>query len=246
MQEEPGIFIKNATLGYESSQASAKILTNVNLQFFSGELVGIIGLNGVGKSTLLKSICGLQPSLEGYIYIRGRNIREISLSEIARLVSVVLTDKVAGFNLTTFDLVAAGQMPYTNSFHQLTDKNHRIINQALEICGIEEYKGKLLHELSDGLFQKASIARAIAQQTPVMLLDEPTAFLDFASKHKLFLLLRELTREGKTILVSSHDLDLVSRYCDKVLIVDGHSQTLLKVTELAEHPAFKKITGGYL
>lgn len=245
MQQEPSISIKEATLGYRLSAASALVLKHVNLDFFSGELVGIIGLNGVGKSTLLKSICGLQPVLEGQICIEGKNLKEIALSEIAKRVSIVLTDKVSGFNLNTFDLVAAGQMPYTNSFHQLNDENHRVINDALQICGMEEYREKPLHELSDGLFQKASIARAIAQQTPVMLLDEPTAFLDFASKHKLFLLLKDLAAKGKTILVSSHDLDLVSRYCHKVLIVEEQKQTLLKVSDLAKDPAFQKITGGF-
>lgn len=245
MEQKLSISIKNATLGYGHSHALAPVLKNVNLDFFSGELVGIIGLNGVGKSTLLKSICGLQPILAGEIRIESKNLKDISLPEIAKLVSVVLTDKVAGFNLSTFDLVAAGRMPYTNSFHQLRKENIHIIDQAIQLCGIEEHRHKALHELSDGLFQKASIARAIAQQTPVMLLDEPTAFLDFASKHRLFLLLKDLASKGKTILVSSHDLDLVSKYCHKVLIVEEQNQILVNTSDLHGNPAFQKITGGY-
>ncbi len=243
---QPSISIKKITLGYRKGTEVTSLLADLEVQFFKGELIGIVGKNGVGKSTLLKSVAGLLLPLKGTIMLEGRDIQSLSLSELSREVAIVLTDRVSGFNLNTYDLVAAGQMPYTNSFHQLHEEHHRVIEAAVKQCDLEAYREKPLHELSDGLFQKASIARAIAQQTPVLLLDEPTAFLDFASKHKLFILLKELSSSGKTVLVSSHDLELIGRYCDKILAVDENETALLPVSEMKTHAFFKKITGGYL
>lgn len=240
------IHINEASLGYQRGNEHTVVLGHLDLEIQKGELVGMIGRNGVGKSTLLKSICGLLPTLTGNIELDGKNIKSLSLPEVARMVAVVLTERIAGFNLSTFDLVAAGQMPYTNAFHQLNDQHHQVIEEALRLCGVADHQHKPLHELSDGLFQKANIARAIAQQTPIILLDEPTAFLDYASKHQLFLLVKELCKQGKTVVVSSHDLELISRYCDKALIIDDKEQVLLSIPEIKVHPAFQRITGGFL
>lgn len=240
------IHINEASLGYQRGNEHTVVLSHLHLEIQKGELVGLIGRNGVGKSTLLKSICGLLPTLKGNIELDGKNIKSLSLPEVARMVAVVLTERIAGFNLSTFDLVAAGQMPYTNAFHQLNDQHRQVIEEALRLCGVADHQHKPLHELSDGLFQKANIARAIAQQTPIILLDEPTAFLDFASKHQLFLLVKDLCKQGKTVVVSSHDLELISRYCDKALIIDDKEQVLLGIPEIKVHPAFQRITGGFL
>jgi len=138
-------------------------------------------------------------------------------------------------------------MPYTNSFNKLSNHNLEIIDEAIRICGIAEHQNKLLHELSDGLFQKTIIAKALAQQTPIMLLDEPSAFLDFASKHDLFLLLKKLTEEQqKCVLVSSHDLDLLLKYCTKLLVISNTGIELISVSEAKTNKAFHEIGGGFI
>lgn len=241
------ITIKNVSVGYIKNNQHVSVLGNINLQFNAGDFVGIVGLNGSGKSTLLRSICGLQEVLQGSVEINGRDINSISNNELAKSISVVLTEKISGFNLTAYDAVAAGQLPYTNIFNKLESANYQIIDGAIKQCGIEAHKHKLLTELSDGLFQKTMIAKSIAQQTPVMLLDEPTAFLDYASKHELFSLLKNLTsHNNKCILVSSHDLDLVLKYCNKVLIVAGNSCELCPTEEARGNTLFKELSGGFI
>lgn len=241
------ISIQNATIGYKKSNAEFAVLKNLNLSFKEGELVGIVGLNGTGKSTLLRSLCGLLPLLEGKIYVGAVDIEDLSLNDLAKKISIVLTEKIGGFNLTAYDVVAAGQMPYTNSFNKLEEKNVSVIQSAIEVCGIKEHQHKLVNELSDGLFQKAIIAKALAQQTPIILLDEPSAFLDYASKHDLFLLLKRLAeKENKTVLVSSHDLDLLLKYCHKLLLISNGNAELIDVSEAKQNAAFLKIGGGFL
>ncbi len=239
--------ILNGAFGYKKSAGDLQILKEINLEINSSDFVGVIGLNGCGKSTLLRSICGLLPVLHGEVLIDGALVQTIDNQELAKKISIVLTEKISGFNLTSFDAVAAGQLPYTNLFNKLEKNNIEIIDEAIEICGLTDHRDKLLSELSDGLFQKTMIAKSIAQQTPIMLLDEPSAFLDYASKHQLFILLKTLAEQkDKCVLVSSHDLDMILKYCNKILIVKDHSVRLLPVNEAREHPAFRELSGGYL
>ncbi len=241
------ITLKNATLGYRKTGLPVPIVSALSLELFPGDFVGIAGLNGSGKSTLLKSLCGLLPMLSGELEITGEPIVRLSLAELSKKIAVVLTEKIGGFNLTAYDVVAAGQIPYTNAFHQLKPEHEGAIEFAIKTCGLEKHRHKLLNELSDGLFQKTVIAKALAQQTPVMLLDEPSAFLDYASKHELFILLKQLARnENKCILLSSHDLDLTLRYCDKLLVISDAGAELLPVSEARNNEAFKEIGGGFI
>ena len=241
------IKVIDAKLGYIKSNRPLQILNQINLEINTGDFVGVVGLNGSGKSTLLKSLCGLLPVLKGEILIDETLISAISGDELAKKVSIVLTEKISGFNLTSFDAVAAGQLPYTNLFNKLQKHNLEIIDEAIEICGIKEHRHKLLSELSDGLFQKTMIAKSIAQRTPVMLLDEPSAFLDYASKHQLFILLKSLTEQKqKCIVVSSHDLELILKYCNKILLVKDSSIELIPVEEALSHSTFQELSGGYL
>jgi iron complex transport system ATP-binding protein len=247
MSNPQSITIKNATLGYNKAGSNLSILKNVNLGFYPGDFVGIVGLNGTGKSTLLKSMCGLLPVLSGEIFLDGKNISELSLTQLAKKIAIVLTEKIGGFNLTVYDVVAAGQIPYTNSFNQLKEAHVTAIDSAISACGIKAYQHKPVNELSDGLFQKTVIAKALAQQTPAMLLDEPSAFLDYASKHELFLLLKKLSeRENKCVLVSSHDLDLLLKYCNKLLIISSGSLELISVADARQNKGFMEVGGGYL
>lgn len=247
MKGEKKIEVRKTSFGYKKAGRDITILRDIDLDFYAGDFVGIVGLNGVGKSTFLKSLCGLLPLLNGEIRIEGENISAISLTELSRKISIVLTEKIGGFNLTAYDVVAAGQIPYTNAFNQLKPEHSSVINSAIEACGIKDHVLKPVNELSDGLFQKTIIAKALAQQTPVMLLDEPSAFLDYASKHDLFLLLKKLSeQEKKCVLVSSHDLDLIIRYCNKLVVISPGSAELLPVTAARQNDAFIKIGGGFL
>lgn len=241
------ITIRQASLGYRKGRSILPVLSDINLDLLPGDFIGMVGMNGEGKSTLLKSICGLLPILEGVIELDGKLIKDFSLEDLSKKISIVLTEKLGGFNLTAYDVVAAGQMPYTDSFHRLQPENHKVIRESMDACNISEHQHKLVVELSDGLLQKTLIAKALAQKTGVMLLDEPSAFLDYASKHELFKLLGDLAlKEGKCILVSSHDLDLVLRYCNKALVVSDGSAQLLPVHEVPFNEAFKRIAKGYI
>jgi iron complex transport system ATP-binding protein len=241
------IDIINGTFGYQKNKKVTEVLKNITLSFSAGDFVGIAGINGSGKSTLLRTLCGLQPLLAGEITIGNEKLDTISNAALAKKIAIVLTEKVAGFNLTLFDAVAAGQLPYTNFFNTLEPHHLSVINKAISDCGLNDHINKPLSELSDGLFQKTMIAKSIAQQTPIMLLDEPTAFLDFASKHELFKTLRDLAAtQNKCILVSSHDLELILKYCNKIVLVKNFTADMIKTSEARGHKIFTELSGGYL
>lgn len=234
-------------MGYSSGKTAFKVLQHIRLELENGEFVALLGENGSGKSTFIRSICGLLPLLSGAVYINGRPLHEISYAALAKQVAVVLTGNAPGFNMSVFDLVASGQMPYTNAFHQLKTEHLSAIDFAMKEMGIEQMAAKPLHALSDGNYQKALVAKALAQQAKLLLLDEPSAYLDFGSKHRLFMRLSDLClQQGKTVLVSSHDLHLVSRYCSKAILLEGGSAELVPVEELSAHPTFERLGGGFL
>lgn len=247
MVSTAAIEVKDGHFGYVKNNRHISVLQHANLQLQAGDMAGIIGINGSGKSTLLRSLCGLQPVLSGEVFLSGSSVSEIPNSELAKKISIVLTEKIGGFNLTCADAVAAGQLPYTNLFNVLLPEQKKIIEEALSICRLQEHRDKLLTELSDGLFQKTMIAKCIAQQTGVMLLDEPSAYLDYASKHGLFLLLKNLAQEqGKCILISSHDLELVLKYCNKVILVKNSAVEMVPASGAKSHTTFRELSGGFL
>ncbi len=206
--------VKDLNIGY----APKEILSGLNFTIGKGELIGLVGSNGIGKSTLLKTIIGSLKPLAGEITLDGKSLNSISSQELSKIISIVLTDKVGGFNLTVFDIVASGRIPYLNAFGQLKDEDVSIVKQSLETIGIKNISQNYFDELSDGQKQKVLIAKSLAQQTPVILMDEPTAFLDFESRLQLFQLLKQLVKDQqKTVIVSSHDLDVLFRNVDKVL-----------------------------
>lgn len=216
------IELVNLEIGYHTKEQSVSVYKNLNQLFSLGNLVGLIGNNGVGKSTLLKTITGNLKSLSGNILLNKRNIKNYTVSDLAQIISIVTTEKIGGFNLTVYDVVASGRTPYINVFAKLTNSDEKIITNSLEKMNITHLKEKAIDELSDGQRQKVMIAKSLAQQTPIIILDEPTAFLDYNSKHHLFSVLKQLCEtENKLIIVSSHDLDLMKQYVNSTLELTG-------------------------
>lgn len=212
------IEIKQLEIGYRSKRKQTSVFQGLNASFQSGSLIGLIGDNGVGKSTLLKTLTGYLKPLHGSVLIQGENLESLSFEKKATLISIVTTEKIGGFNLTVYDVVALGRTPYLSMFGKLMPDDIAVIQRSLERLGLASLKDTLMEELSDGQRQKVMIAKSLAQETPIILLDEPTAFLDYTSKHKLFEDLKVLSlEEKKLIIVSSHDIDLMQKYMTKAL-----------------------------
>jgi iron complex transport system ATP-binding protein len=208
---EPVIETSSLSIGYRSSGGRVHFVhESLNLQLFAGELTGLLGLNGAGKSTLIRTLCGFQPALNGSIKLMGKDLRDYSQNRLAQTIGVVLTDKTNAGGISVYELVSLGRHPYTGFLGQLNARDHQIIEESIEAAGISQKAKHYISELSDGERQKAMIAKVLAQQCPVILLDEPTAFLDMTSRIETMTLLRRLAIEQqKAILLSTHDLDLI-------------------------------------
>lgn len=215
---------RDLTIGYSSKKGGEKkVSEDLNLKLNKGEIISLIGPNGSGKSTLIRTLTGIQPPLKGEVYIKGRDIRTFSPEEKAKTLSVVLTTPVQAGNLTAFDIVALGRYPYTNWAGTLTDDDEKIVLDALGSTGAKNLAYRFIHELSDGERQKVMIARAVAQDPDLMVLDEPTAFLDFPHKIETMRVLKEVAHHsGRTILLSTHDLNLAIRCSDRLLIMKNN------------------------
>ena len=215
------ISLRNLNIGYSQRRKMHTVFSGINADFSSSELVGLMGNNGVGKSTLLKTITGVLPPLSGEVLLNGKNIVEHTPAQLSQQLSIVVTERIGGFNLTVKDVVASGRIPYINIFGKLGAEDEAIISQCLEQMGIASLTDKFIDELSDGQRQKVMIAKSLAQKTPLIILDEPTAFLDYNSKHQLFRILKGLCeQEQKLIIVSSHDLDLMESYINRSLTME--------------------------
>ena len=207
------IRLDNISLSY----GSRTILRGVSLHLGKGELCALVGRNGAGKSTLLRALTSNPSTL-----VDGTPLSKLSPEKMAQSVAIVTTERIRIENLLVEDLVAMGRAPYTNWVGHLQDIDRQIVSEAIEMVGLADFAKRETSSLSDGELQRAMIARAIAQQTPVILLDEPTAFLDIPTRFEVCRLLADLAhKEGKTILFSTHDLDSAMPVCDSVAIIDG-------------------------
>lgn len=212
------INITNLSIGYEKFAVLNGITASIN----SGELICLIGRNGEGKSTLIKTLCKLIPPISGSILIQDKNLEKIDDKEFSNLISVVLTSKITITNISVEEFIAFGRYPYTNWLAKLNKEDNKLVNRAIEMCGIEQLTKRDFSLLSDGEKQKVNIARAIAQNTPVIILDEPTAHLDLVNNIEIFKLLKELAHtHGKTIIFSTHYIELALQLADKICLLSN-------------------------
>ena len=211
---------KNLAIGYSSKKEESIIASNINLSLKQGELIGLVGGNGIGKSTLLRTLTQVQPKLTGSLYLNNKPLENYANIELAKAMSLVLTETIASKNLSVYELVALGRQPYTNWVGNLSKADISMVNNAILQTNIEDLKHKKCFELSDGQLQKVMIARALAQDTDLIILDEPTTHLDMYHKAYILKLLQKLVKEtGKTILFSSHEIDLAIQLCDTMIVM---------------------------
>lgn len=239
--EKETVRIEGLTIGYGPGHVVA---TDLRGSILAGELTCLLGANGVGKSTLLKTLSAFLPKMGGNIKVMGRELSGYGDKELAKTIGVVLTDRIDVQNMSVRDLVGLGRSPYTGFWGMLDYEDKRIIDESLLLVGMSHFGGRMVGTLSDGERQKVMIAKALAQQTPIIFLDEPTAFLDFPSKVDALLLLRRLAREtGKTIFLSTHDVSLALQVADKIWLFQVEKRRSLAIgtpRELAEKGMFSR------
>jgi iron complex transport system ATP-binding protein len=212
--------IESLLIGYKSGRNRNILFPPVNAQAVKGELIAVIGQNGVGKSTLLRTIAGLQNAIDGLILLKNRRLEEFSRYDLAQNIGYISTEPIRVSNMTVQDLVSLGRYPHTNWMGKLSIHDHETISYAVEKVGMGNFAGRYINELSDGERQRAMIARILAQDTDVMVMDEPTAFLDIRSKYEIVHLLHDLSKnKGKTIIFSTHDLLTAISESDKIWLI---------------------------
>lgn len=231
------IELKELTIGYAQKNNTKVVASGINATLHSGRLTCLIGANGIGKSTLLRTLSAFQPPLSGEIFIDNESpipLSTLTDKQLSRLIGVVLTEKPDVQNMTVFELVGLGRSPYTGFWGRLNEDDKEVVKESLRLVGIESLQDRLIQTLSDGERQKTMIAKALAQQTPVIYLDEPTAFLDYPSKVEMLTLLRHLAREtGKTIFLSTHDMELALQIADELWLMTAGSPS----SDTAESPS---------
>lgn len=230
------IELKNISLGYDNKRI---LLKDVSATFSRGTTTALIGRNGSGKSTLLRAIIGFQPLMSGNIVLNGTDIKDTTALQLARQVAFVTTERVRISNLACRDVVALGRAPYTNWIGRMQKDDELVVMQSLEKVGMESYAFRTMDKMSDGECQRVMIARALAQATPIILLDEPTSFLDMPNRYELCHLLADLAhRENKCIIFSTHELDIAKSVCDTIALIDSLA--------LHHYPTEEMINSGYI
>ncbi len=220
MKNKTILSTSNLSIGYKTKEKTNVVAENINLKLNQGKLIALVGANGIGKSTLLRTITGIQKPLSGSVLMNEQDILSYKTLELAQSQSLVLTEKLPQSNLTVFELVALGRQPYTNWIGKLTTEDETKINAALVQTQIEHLSDKKHYEISDGQLQKVLIARALAQDTDLIILDEPTTHLDLMHKFSVFKLLKKLASEtNKCILFSTHDIDLAIQLSDEIIVM---------------------------
>lgn len=226
------------SIGYKN----VTVASNLNFKLNSGELVGIVGINGIGKSTLLRTLGNIQPQLSGEIKINTKSLKTLKTHELAKEMSLVLTEPISSKNLTVQELITLGRQPYTNWIGTLTKKDKSKISEAIQMLELEDLIQKKCYELSDGQMQRVMIARALAQDTSIILLDEPTTHLDLYHKVQILKLLQSITKQtNKTILFTSHEIEMVIQLCDKMLLINRKESAFGTPNQLTKQQAFDNL-----
>ena len=208
------------TTGYRSRHATHVVASHLNASLHSGRLTCLLGPNGAGKSTILRTMAAFQPPLSGHINLGTRRLDSFTPRELATRIGIVLTERPDMKGMTVTDLVSMGRSPYTGFWGKLSANDQTQVREAIRLVGIEPLSQRSVNTLSDGERQKVMIAKVLAQQTPVILLDEPTAFLDFPSKVEMMLLLQRLAHQmHKTVFISTHDLELALQTADQLWLM---------------------------
>lgn len=219
--KETTIRLRDLSIGYPDKHNTKRVAEHLNASIHSGELTCLLGTNGVGKSTLLRTLSAFQPPLGGNIDLLDRPLSTYDDRQLATVIGVVLTEKSDIRNMTVEELVGLGRSPYTGFWGTLKESDRKIVHEAIARVRIEPLTQRMVHTLSDGERQKVMIAKALAQETPIIFLDEPTAFLDFPSKVEVMQLLHNLTHTlQKTVFMSTHDLELALQIADKIWLMD--------------------------
>ena len=233
-EKTPALVLTNLAIGYAAGKKEQRVADEIDAVLHSGELVSLIGSNGAGKSTLLRTVAAFQPALSGEISYRGVKGRITAASQLSRHLSIVLTGREPIYNLTVREVAAMGRSPHTGLFGTISKHDRTIVDESIERMGITPLADRMIDTLSDGERQKAMIAKALAQETSIILLDEPTAFLDFTSRVQLMQTLRTLARESqKAILLSTHDLELALQLSDRLWLMDKGRLHTGSVNELS-------------
>lgn len=241
------IILKNLSIGYRVKTGTHRVAEGINAAIQQGELTCLLGANGVGKSTLLRTLSAFQPALDGEIMVCNSltthllPLTSFSDKELSRTIGVVLTEKPDIRNMSVRELVALGRSPYTGFWGTLHNEDWQIVDEAIDAVRIGVLRERMVNTLSDGERQKVMIAKALAQQTPIIFLDEPTAFLDFPSKVEMMQLLRRLAREAqKTIFLSTHDFELALQVADKLWLMETGGVSIGSPKELAQSGALAR------
>ncbi len=232
MEKQAVITATDLCIGYRTHKGEKKVHEHLSFGLYPGELTSLLGANGAGKSTLLRTLSASQPSLAGDLQLLGKPLQQYSEKERSRTIGVVLTDKTQAGGLTVYELVALGRQPHTGFFGRLHPKDHLIIKEALDAVGIAHKAESYTAELSDGERQKVMIAKALVQECPLIILDEPTAFLDVVSRIEIMTLLHQLAVEqNKAILLSTHDIEQALVLSDKLWLLSKETGLQCGVTE---------------
>lgn len=230
--------VTDLAIGYNGKS----IAKNINFEVSKGALTAIIGINGIGKSTLLRTLGNVHPKVSGSIRIGEKPLENHPSLELAAKISLVLTESIASKNMSVFELIALGRQPYTNWIGSLSAKDRSKISEAVALLSLEKLLHRKCFELSDGQLQRVMIARAIAQDTDIILLDEPTTHLDLYHKVQILKLLKSIAhRTGKTIIFTSHEIEMAIQLCDTMLLLDGEKNPFGTPSELIENKAFETL-----
>lgn len=223
------IELRDFSIGY----GERKLLEDINATIVGGELTALIGRNGSGKSTLLRAIAGLNPRYEGRIMLAGHDTRDMRPQELSKTIAFVNTERTRISNLRCEDVVAVGRAPYTNWIGRMQDIDREIVAKSLASVGMSDYANRTMDTMSDGECQRVMIARALAQDTPIILLDEPTSFLDMPNRYELVALLQSLAhKQGKCVIFSTHELDIAMLLCDNIALFDTLHLRCLQTEEM--------------